>query len=180
MLGFVLEIVVRGNDTGILIRVTGEFIAHRVAERSLVKSGRPNFVGQVGVVSTKCLWCIDQRIQAHCGPLVAITLEHLLDRIDEQLQSGEPLLSIDNDARFDPLYWVQSLLQNNCAHEVATSPAVLDDGLGHIANVFPQRLPLVILGPNVWALENWDLVAHDFEEDILRGQDRGLHFINPS
>ena len=151
-----------------------------MAERSLVKSGRPNLVGQIGVVSTKCLWCIDQRIQAHCRPLVAITLEHLLDRIDEQLQSGEPLLSIDNDAGFDPLYWVQSLLQNNCAHEVATSPAVLDDGLGHIANVFPQRLPLVILGPNIWALENGDLVAHDFEEDILGGQDRGLHFINPS
>ena len=99
---------------------------------------------------------------------VASPLKHLLDRIDEKLKSGQPLLAINDNTALNRACGILHLLKNHSAHEVGFCLAVFQNRLCKLFDVVPQRLPLLLLLPHITALKCGYLVTDWLGEKALR------------
>jgi hypothetical protein len=80
----------------------------------------------------------------------------------------QPLLAIDHQALLDLARAGLHLFQHDGPAEVGAAEAVAEDVFGKVANVFPQRLPLVSLVPNVRTLEQRNDETDVFLEQIAK------------
>lgn len=106
-----------------------------------------------------------------------------MSRVEEQLHGGQSLLPVDNRRTERVACRTSELLDDDrpkevpgecsCGNRVTVSA---EQGLGDASDVVPQRLPLVLLRPDVRALERWDLVTDLAVEEITRSQCLGFHF----
>jgi len=96
--------------------------------------------------------------------------------VHEQLQRREPLLTIDDavrsQAREDRLLG----LDDDRAEEVRRlGEGLVEPDRGEPSHVLPQGCPLLVLLPDVWALEGRHHQVLGLDEDSLRRVDVGLH-----
>jgi hypothetical protein len=156
-------------------------VVHRCAEGILVAVGRPDLVHLVGMLGNRCIVEDEhaQRLRVHRR---SVLLHHRLSRVKQQLQRRQPLLAIDHmshgdEARRDPL-----LIEDDRPEEVRgdRQAAVRVGGgfhqlLGQRADVLPERVPLVFLGPHVRPLEERYDIADVEAEETSGGQRLCLH-----
>ena len=72
---------------------------HRVSEGFLVGHCGPDRECILGIIATECLRVQNQKLQALRRTVIATLLEHLLDRVEKQLQCGQSLLPINHEPR---------------------------------------------------------------------------------
>ena len=100
-----------------------------------------------------------------------------VQRVDQQLQGRQPLLPVDDRPRLQRAHRVLQLLQHDGAKEVrlVLAARVCEETLRHAHDVLPQRLPLVLLVPDVGPLEQRDDQPLRLHEDQLRSSNLGIH-----
>jgi hypothetical protein len=97
--------------------------------------------------------------------------------VQEQLQCGESLLTVDDGPHLQQPYRVLDLLQYHRSEEVRLVLVLrpLQLPVCHPDDVIPQRLPLVFLVPDIGALEQRDDQPLRLHEHKLRGADLRFH-----
>jgi hypothetical protein len=96
-----------------------------------------------------------------------VLLNDPLSRIQEQLERRQPLLTVDDVANADEGRRIQLLIKNDRAKEMRCDSGSTEtlqrrfkDSLGDVANVLPQRSPLIFPVPHIGTLEQRDHVAN--------------------
>ena len=104
-------------------------------------------------------------------------LKHFLNRIHDKLQRGQALLAVNHDPALDRCSREVRLLKHYRTHEMGLSGSFADDRLRQVLNVLPERLPLIVLPPNVPPLECGNLVVDRMPEKALRMLWIGFHVV---
>ena len=177
------EVGVGLGDPGVRLLLRHlQVVAHRGAEGGLVVVGRPHL--EDVVVGTCDGPAVEDQRRHGVGVLLpAVLLHHQLGGVQQQLERGEPLLPVDNVAHVDEPDWHRSLLDDDRAEEVRrdvrqvewAQVGRLDQPLGDGPDVVPERLPLILLIPDVWSLEERDHIAGGAGEELERRQRLRLH-----
>jgi hypothetical protein len=149
-------------------------VVHRRAEGVLVTVGGPDLVhvirmlGDAGVVE-------DQDPQCLSIHRCTVVLDDVLGRVEQELQSGQSLLAVDDVTDRDEPGWTGLLVQDHRTEEVrwhrwstVSRRRRVQKTFGQQANVFPQRSPLVVCGPHVGPLEQRHDVPDVVTENIRR------------
>ena len=100
-----------------------------------------------------------------------------MQRVKEELQCCQPLLPVDYGPFLHRPSRVLHLLEHDCAKEMRVLPSgrVLKQALRHTDDVTPQRLPLVVLVPHIWPLEQRHDEPLRLHEHHLRCANLSLH-----
>lgn len=106
-----------GDPTSSKIRRDLDAVLHRGAERVLVAVSGPHLEHLVGVLRDLRL-VQDQDAQSLSIECFTMPFCHLLGRIEEKLQRGESLLTIDHMTNGDEACWVGLRVKDDRAQEV--------------------------------------------------------------
>ena len=100
-----------------------------------------------------------------------------VQRIQEQLQGRQPLLPVDDRSFLHRSRWILQLLEDDRAQEVRLMPgaSIGEQPLRDAHDVAPQRLPLVVLVPDIRPLKQRNDQPLGLHEHHLRRADLGLH-----
>ena len=165
--GLALEVLVSLHDAGRGMVRPGRLVAHGMPEGGPVRDGGPHLEGVIRFAIMELLPVGYERGQPFGGIGVPSPFQHFLDRVDEQLKGGQPLLTVDYDAALDRRRGDQLLLKHDCAHEVRFGLIAIQERLGQGLDVVPERLPLLGLFPHIATLEGGNLVADWLNEQPL-------------
>lgn len=118
-----------------------------------------------------------QVFEPACALLGPSVLKLPAQRIEKQLQGRQTLLSVDDRPFLHGARRILALLKDHGAEEMRLMRCVRlpQQALRHPCDVAPQGLPLIILVPDVWTLEQRDLEPLWLHEHSLRGADLSLH-----
>ena len=150
--------------------------AHHGVERWAVAVRRPDLELILGPGPER-LRVRHERLDPHCRRRSAHREQLDVQGVQQQLQRRQPLLAVDDRSLLHQPGRVLDLLQDDGAEKVRM---VLPSGLrqepiGHPNDVVPQRLPLVLLVPDVRSLEQRHDKPLRLHEHHLRCPDLRLH-----
>jgi hypothetical protein len=124
---------------------------------------------------------IDYEFLQICGGVIVPSFhQHLVNGVEQNLKRCHPLLPVHDGKSRHVAGFLRPTLVHHSAEKVVWHLRLLtrDQGLsrttGESRHVLPQRSPLPILVPDVWALVGRDLVMHLALEEVPRRQ-RGCH-----
>jgi len=161
------------GEAGILNR---KLSSHDLFERRSVAIGRPN-LELVFFVRTESRVVADDREKPSSASVSSNVFELGMESVEHELERRKSLLTIDDGADLEISCGGKDLLKDYCPKEVGRVHLirVRKYSVGSLFDVSPERFPLVLLVPDVWALEKRNQQPLGHIEDRLRRLDRGLH-----
>ena len=160
----------------ISVRVNRRADIHHAVKGTPVAVGRADLV-LVFTLRAEWVGILDEGLDPHCRLKRVDRAQLRAQRVQEELQSGQALLAVDDDALLHLARWLLDLLQHHGAKKMRM---VLLRRLAHDAvckarYVVPQRLPLVLFIPDVRPLKQGNDKALRMHEHELRRADLGFH-----
>jgi hypothetical protein len=138
-----------------LLVVDRGWCLHHFVERLAIAIGGPDLEA-IFLVATERFGIGDQRFQARGGHRRTDHCNLGVQRVQQQLQSRQALLSVDDGALLQVARRREELLQDNGAKEMRCLRRVrrAQQACGDTLQVLPERLPLQLLVPDVRTLED--------------------------
>ena len=156
--------------------VDGRLGAHDGIERRTIPVRRPDFEAVLGL-RAKRLGIRDQRLDSHRRGQRPDRNQLCVQSVQEQLQGGQPLLTVDDGSLLHLPGLPLNLLQHHCAEKVRMVLVrwSVEDPVRQAHYVVPEWLPLVLLVPYVRTLEQRDDKPLWLHEHHLGRADLSLH-----
>lgn len=102
-------------------------------------------------------------------------LEYAGGGVEEQLQSGEALLPVDNRPFTDVAERFLSILNDDCTEKVRESPVRAKGIFRNPADVVPKGLPLRFFRPHIGTLKQWHYQTLRQGEDLYWRAELRVH-----
>ena len=128
---------------------------HHLSEMVLVDVRGPNLEVLV-LILTEGIAIPRQLEQRLRMALVASRFAEIRKRLEEELEGGQALLSIDHSACLNVTGWLAYVIQYDSAHEMRPYFTALQQTLSQCSYIVPKRLPLLLLGPHIGSLKEGD------------------------